>query len=51
MQIMIDIAMPYHQYKERRREKKNADDTVQNSINATKQIKRIQEACMLSWVY
>ncbi|KRY98270.1 hypothetical protein T4B_4582 [Trichinella pseudospiralis] len=30
---------------------KNADDTVQNSINATKQIKRIQEACMLSWVY
>ncbi|KRY99137.1 hypothetical protein T4B_11970, partial [Trichinella pseudospiralis] len=37
-------------YREWRREKnKNADDTVQKSIDGTKQIKRIQEACMISW--
>ncbi|KRZ66619.1 hypothetical protein T10_5480, partial [Trichinella papuae] len=30
--------------------KKNADDTVQKSIDGTKQIKRKQEACMISWV-
>ncbi|KRZ40046.1 hypothetical protein T4C_7652 [Trichinella pseudospiralis] len=45
MQITITIAEPYHQYRKWRREKnKNADDTVQKFINATKQIKRIQEA-------
>ncbi|KRY64348.1 hypothetical protein T4A_2529 [Trichinella pseudospiralis] len=30
---------------------KNAGGTLQNSINGTEQIKQIQEACMISWVY
>ncbi|KRY95268.1 hypothetical protein T11_1872 [Trichinella zimbabwensis] len=30
---------------------KNADDTIEKSIDGTKQIKRKQEACMISWVY
>ncbi|KRY97206.1 hypothetical protein T11_11006 [Trichinella zimbabwensis] len=51
MQITIAITVPYHQYREWRTEKKNADDTVQKSIDGTKQIKRKQEACMISWVY
>ncbi|KRY95987.1 hypothetical protein T11_15231 [Trichinella zimbabwensis] len=39
-------------YREWRREKnKNADDTIEKSIDGTKQIKRKQEACMISWVY
>ncbi|KRZ35274.1 hypothetical protein T4C_7373 [Trichinella pseudospiralis] len=47
MQITIATMVLYHQYREWRREKnKNADDTVQKSIDGTKQIKRIQEAYM-----
>ncbi|KRY66069.1 hypothetical protein T4B_2275 [Trichinella pseudospiralis] len=39
-------------YSEWRREKnKNAGDTVQKTIDGTKQIKIIQEACIISWVY
>ncbi|KRY81067.1 hypothetical protein T4D_15990 [Trichinella pseudospiralis] len=30
---------------------KNADETVQKSIDSKKQTKRRQEACMISWVY
>ncbi|KRY80372.1 hypothetical protein T4D_12951 [Trichinella pseudospiralis] len=45
MQITIAITVPYHQYREWRREKnKNAGDTVQKTIDGTKQIKIIQEA-------
>ncbi|KRY70372.1 hypothetical protein T4A_4999 [Trichinella pseudospiralis] len=48
MQITIAITVPYHQYREWRREKKNknADDTVLKSIDGTKQIKRKQEPYM-----
>ncbi|KRZ45455.1 hypothetical protein T4C_9161, partial [Trichinella pseudospiralis] len=46
MQITIAVAVPYHQYREwRREENKNTDDTVQKSIDGKKQIKRKQEAC------
>ncbi|KRY84202.1 hypothetical protein T4D_4084 [Trichinella pseudospiralis] len=39
-------------YREWRREKtKNTDEIVQKFIDGTKQIKRNQEACMISWVY
>ncbi|KRZ74293.1 hypothetical protein T10_2647 [Trichinella papuae] len=45
MQITIAITVLYHQYREWRREKnKNADDTIEKSIDGTKQIKRKQEA-------
>ncbi|KRY71191.1 hypothetical protein T4A_13781 [Trichinella pseudospiralis] len=30
---------------------KNADDTVHKFIDGTKQIKRKQEACMISWAF
>ncbi|KRX88140.1 hypothetical protein T4E_9515 [Trichinella pseudospiralis] len=44
MQITIAIMVLYHQNKEWRREKnKNTDNTVQKSIDGTKQIKRKQD--------
>ncbi|KRY84208.1 hypothetical protein T4D_15812 [Trichinella pseudospiralis] len=61
MQITIAIAVPYHhfqygatftKYREwKREETKNTDEIVQKFIDGTKQIKRNQEACMISRLY
>ncbi|KRY84807.1 hypothetical protein T4D_6817 [Trichinella pseudospiralis] len=45
MQITIAITMPYHKYREWRiEENKNADGSVQKSIDGRKEIERKQQA-------